>query len=332
MAPSSLSPFHLYTPRPYAQGSEHLVVSSTHAISGRYIYHTPFDAYNAKKSDLERAVLSYAINGNSYDLVGVDDLLALECTPEDGSLEGHMRNIVGACAEEVARRITKRWLRTQFHSGKRKGIFDRGFDPEKREGYVLTNTNDLILKIERYPNLVLLKKDEKEQFSYRKIKEIDGMFDYHDGGNHHILIMESKCGVIDMHIPSLQTELFEPMQTLFPSASFTYVLMAHEQQLFRRKPFRALKSRPKRIFHHLQACGVDLVCLPFNEQEEEMDKIKRHILEQYHLVKNLPISITSRVDFAKDALSLRVNDVVFMRFSKMLMQDGTVRYVQDIDQ
>jgi len=323
-----LSPFHLFSARPYGGAGDHLLVTSAHNIKGNYELHAPADDYNAGRSELEKAVLAYRINGGVYDLVTVDDLVRID-TAEPESLNGYIRNLVGSSAEEVARRITKRWLGKQF-SGKRKGIFDHRFDKDDCENHVVTHAEDLILKIDRYPNLVILKKDHEQHTGYRKIKEIDGMFDYLDGRERHILIMESKCGAIDVHTPALVTDLFQPMRALFPDTKFTYVLLAHTSRIFKKNPFRSIKHRPRKIHEALGDIGVSSVFLTFNEPEDEMEKIGRHLLEQHHILQDLPISLTSRVDFSKDHMRLRVNDVPFMDLVRETMPDGRTRYVQVI--
>jgi len=329
MAPTIASPFFRYTPRPHGGAGDHLVVSCAHNVKGNYELHMPCDPYNAGRSELEKSLLSYRINGSVYDLVTVDELVRVDAADSE-SLDGYIRNFVGLSAEEVARRITKRWLGKQF-GGRRKGIFDQRFNKEDCEGHVVTNTEDLILKVDQYPNLVILKKDETQYTNYRKIKEIDGMFDYLDGRECHVLIMESKCGAIDVQTSALIADLFEPMGQLLPNTQFTYVLLAHERRIFRRKPFRSIKLRPRKIHDALQGIGVNSVFLTFNEPEEEMEKIKRHLTEQYHILQNLSISLTSRVDFSKDHMRLRVNDIIFMDLVREIMPDGRKRYVQVID-
>ena len=200
--------------------------------------------------------------GRDYDIYTVGDLLSATY-PMD---EKGVSSIRGDLAERISRRIMKRFLQTYDNGyGKLGGLFSKEFNPKQREGFVVANADDIVLKIGSYFNMIILKKTGAGKWGYQHITDLDGLFDYRYGHQRHMIILESKSGKIDLDVNSLYAQLFVPLKKLFPDTHFTYVLFAEQKHLYipKFRQYRILQETPSRIHRVLSKHYIPSLFLNF---------------------------------------------------------------------
>ncbi|MBD3317043.1 MAG: hypothetical protein GF344_14750 [Chitinivibrionales bacterium] len=278
-------------------------VTRNHGVSSSYRLHNPRDEINEGRNLLDKVILEYRIGRISYDLFTIRD-----CFEADYALDPCAGgNIVGDLAERIARRITKYFLKHFSKNGYTGGIFDKRFNPAERDGFIVTHTDDYLLKIQNYPNLVILKRSGRGKYGYENIKELDGLFDYRYRGNRHILVLESKVDRINVDCDDLVDNLFRPLEELFPEARFSYVLFSDETSIFVKKNFRRrrrLKQLPVRIYERLRREGIGLLCLTFNENTTDFERMRDHLITQYRSVVRLGVTMHGKMVVSPRCITL----------------------------
>jgi hypothetical protein len=215
-------------PQNNAQETETICsVKRNHGLKGTYFLHNPRDEINEGRQLQERVIVEYRIRNNSYNLYTVGDFFRASYAL-DPRADG---NIMGDIAERIARRITKYWLKHFSPAGYTGGIFDARFNPAKRNDFIIAHSDRYVLKIQKYPNLVILDKTGRGKFGYENIKELDGLFDYRYGRQRHILVLESKLDKINVDCDDLINNLFMPLRQLIPEARFSYVLFSSQESI-----------------------------------------------------------------------------------------------------
>lgn len=274
-----------------------------HGVKGTYRLHNPNDEINDRRGNLEKVVIEYRIEGISYDLFTVRDLVGAEY-PFNASGAG---NIVGDMAERIARRVTKYWLKHHSVHGKTGGIFDKRFNPKERDDFIIANTQHYVLKIRRYPNLVILKKTGRGKFGYENIKEIDGLFDYRYFLQRNILVLESKLDKLSINCDDLLDNLFGPLSTLFPDAHFSYVLFTDRNSIYQKRHFerrRQIKQFPYRVYTRLKARGIATLFFSFNEARDDFERMKDHLITQYRVINKMGVTLSGRTVITDKELSI----------------------------
>ncbi|MBN2188423.1 MAG: hypothetical protein JW699_03135 [Chitinispirillaceae bacterium] len=268
-------------------------IKRNHGVNGIYKLHNPNDAINDDRPAGEKILLEYVINGRSHALYTVADLQGAPY-PIDQASAG---NIMGDIAERIARRVTKYFLKHWSRRGYTGGIFDRRFDPAHRDDFIVGSTNDYVLKIDRYPNLIILKRTGKGKFGYESIKELDGFFDYRFGGRRNILVLESKLEKINVGCDDLLTHLFLPLRQLFPDTRFHYVLFTDRNSIYVRHTYarwRQIKQLPVRLNERLGGDGIGTLFFTFNETREDFEKIKDFLILQHRAVSRKAVTLHGR--------------------------------------
>jgi hypothetical protein len=278
-------------------------VTRSHGVRGGYRLHNPRDEINEGRHLLDRVILEYRIGRISYDLFTLRDCFeaGYALDPRAGG------NIMGDLAERVARRITKYFLKHLSREGYTGGIFDKRFNPAERDGFIVTHTDDYLLKIQNYPNLVILKRSGRGKYGYENIKELDGLFDYRYKGDRHMLVLESKLDRINVDCDDLVDNLFTPLRQLFPDARFSYVLFSDESSIFvkqRYKRHRRLKQLPVKIYERLRREGVGLLCLTFNETAADFERMRDHLITQYRSVVRLGVTMNGKMVVTPKSITL----------------------------
>jgi hypothetical protein len=275
-------------------GSTVYSVKRNHGIVGQYRLHNPHDQINEGRKLLDKVIIEYRIGHNRYDLFTINDFF--EATHAiDHRAEG---NIMGALAECIARRVTKYFLKHFSREGRTGGIFDKSFNPKERNNFIIAHTDEYILKIERYPNLVILKRTGKGKYGYENVKELDGLFDYRYNGRRHIIVLESKIDKISVNAADLYSSLFAPLRQLFPEADFSYTLFSDAESIFVKKDIsrlRRLKQMPISIYEALKREGVGVLFFTFNETYNDFEKMKEHLIAQYRSIAHLGIVLHGKM-------------------------------------
>jgi hypothetical protein len=273
-----------------AQQTQIYSIKRNHGVNGSYRLHNLNDAINDDRPLSEKIIVEYKINGNSYILFTVADLLSSSYGFNRQS-EG---NILGDIAERIARRITKYFLKHVSKGGRTGGIFDRRFDPQHREDFIVAHTDEYILKIQRYPNLIILRRSGKGKYGYENIKELDGFFDYRHMGKRHIIVLESKLEKINVKCSYLTHHLFNPLKKLFPEAHLHYVLFTDRHSVYVKNSYtrwRQIKQMPVKIHDQLERHGIGSLFFTFNEAREDFEKIKDFLILQYRSLQKLSLTL-----------------------------------------
>ena len=276
-----------------AQGSMIFSLRRGHGVKGTCRLHNPNDEINDSRRDLDKVLLEYRINGNSYDLFTVRDLFDAEYSFDVGG----WGNITGDIAERIARRITKYWLKHFSIHGKTGGIFDRRFNPKERDDFIIANTQQYILKIRKYPNIVILEKTGKGKYGYENVKELDGLFDYRYFLQRHIIVLESKLEKLAIDCDNLLENLFTPLRDLFPKAHFSYVLFTDRNSIYQKRQFerrRQIKQLPLKVYRRLKSEGIATLFFSFNETREDFEHMKDHLVTQYRSLHKLGVMLKGR--------------------------------------
>jgi hypothetical protein len=271
-----------------------LSITRDHGVKGSYVLHNPRDQINANRRYLDRIVLEYKIGRNRYPLFTIGDFFEVPYTFEDKA----MGNIMGDLAERISRRITKYFLKHFSKEGDTGGIFDKRFDPAHRNNFIVTHTDTYVLKIERYPNLVILKRTGKGKYGYENIKELDGLFDYRYQKKRHILVLESKLDKINVNDRELVTNLFKPLSELIGDATFSYILFSDRESILTKKDLerrRQLRPLPRKIFETLRGEGIGVLYFTFNESRNDFERMARHLITQYRAIAHLGLVLHGKM-------------------------------------
>jgi len=298
--PFSSSPFLKFLPVEWeisGSGDTWYSLTRSHGLKTRVHLHNLSSPFNAERSELDAALITYEVEGRHYDLYSVSDLLnATYSFDEDG-----FSNMKGDLAERVARRIMKRFLqRFDSHRGRLGGLFNKQFDPKFKENYVVAHKGEYILKIGRYPNMILLRRTGRGDWGYQHVTDLDGLFDYRYLSRRHMIIMESKTGKIDINAEALHETLFVPLRKLFPEATFTYVLIGNKKMLFddRNPEYRTLQEAPIRIFNALAKNNVPCFFFEFSETDEDFNAMCRHLITSYGTYHHEMVSFQGKVSIS----------------------------------
>ena len=275
-------------------GNQIFSIKRDHGVRGTYYLHNPNDEINEHRNYLEKVLIEYNINGNSYDLFTVRDLFEVDYSFEEKA-EG---NIMGDIAERITRRTVKYFLRHFSKLGRSGGVFDKRFNHAERNNFIVTHSDKYVLKIKKYPNLVILKKTGSGKFGYENIKELDGLFDYRYKNQRHILVLESKLEKIKVNSDDLVTSLFSPLRQLFTNTDFTYVLFSERNSIYRKKDtnrLRQLKQKPLAIYNRLKRDNVGVLFFTFNEKQADFRRMKEHLITQYRSAIRLDVQIFGKM-------------------------------------
>ncbi|MFP4418096.1 MAG: hypothetical protein ACOC41_03180 [Chitinivibrionales bacterium] len=265
-----------------------------HGIRGTYRLHNPKDEINDNRRFLDKVLVAYQIGRKRYDIFTIRDLFEVTY-PYEPRAEG---NIMGDTAERISRRITKYFLKHFSRVGRTGGIFDNSFNPQDRDDFIVANTDRYVLKIDKYPNLVILKKTGKGKYGYENIKELDGLFDYRYAKKRHILVLESKIDKINVDCDDLITNLFVPLRQFFPEATFSYILFSDTESIYVRKGFhrqRQLKHTPVQIYKRLEKEGIGILFFTFNESQHDFVRIKDHLITQYRSITRMGVTLYGKM-------------------------------------
>lgn len=297
-------PFNDFSPVVWCPSNrkEHIYsVKRSHGVNGTYKLHNLNDAINDNRPAFEKILLEYCINDCSYPIITVSDMLNSPF-PWDRAASG---NILGEITERIARRITKYFLKHWSKKGRTGGIFDSRFDPQNRDDFIVAHTGQYVLKIQRYPNLIILKQTGKGKFGYENIKELDGFFDYRYEGKRHILVLESKLEKVNVNCDDLVSNLFTPLRQIFPEAAFSYILFTDRNSIYVRNTcntLRQLKALPVRIHEQLKAQNVDTLFFAFNETRDEYEKMKDFLITQYRRIRKLGVTLYGKTIISEKEL------------------------------
>jgi hypothetical protein len=276
-------------------------IKRNHGVNGIYKLHNPNDAINDDRPVPQKILLEYVINGCSYALYTVSDLLNAPY-PIDQASAG---NIMGDIAERISRRTTKYFLKHWSKRGHTGGIFDKGFDPTHRDDFIVGSTNDYVLKIDRYPNLIILKRTGRGKFGYENIKELDGFFDYRYGGRRYILVLESKLEKVNVNCDDLLSHLFLPLRQLFPDTRFYYVLFTDRNSIYVKHAYsrwRQIKQLPVKIHERLSGDGIGTLFFTFNETRDDFERMKDFLILQHRAVSNQAVTLHGKTVISEKEL------------------------------
>ncbi|MCX7727216.1 MAG: hypothetical protein N2053_10265 [Chitinispirillaceae bacterium] len=274
-----------------------------HGIDGTFKLHNFNDEINENRNLAEKIVVEYRINKRSYTLFSVADFITTPSLFEEES-EG---NLAGKIAERIARRITKYFLKHFSPYGKTGGIFDKRFNPEQRNDFIVANSKEYILKILQYPNMVILRKTGKGKYGYENIKELDGFFDYRFDGKRHILVLESKLEKININCKELINNLFSPLKELFPEAFFHYILFSDRNSVYVKNNFRKwrqVKQNIVNIYQSLKENGIGSLFFTFNESREDFERIKEYLMLQYRAFRRLSLTLHGKTIITEKEITI----------------------------
>lgn len=297
--------FHPFLWIPQRNSTEEAIYSikRNHGIQSSFILHNPNDPINENLPKYNKILVEYKINDTSYPIFTLSDILN-SSFPYDSQAEG---NILGEIAERISRRITKYFLKHWDKCGKTGGIFEPGFDVRNCRDFIVAHSNDYILKIKQYPNLIIIKRTGKGKYGYESIKEIDGFFDYRYHGKRHILVLESKLERINVDCEFLISNLFNPLRTLFPDARFHYILFTDKHSIFTANSyerFRQIKPFPAKIYESLSIEQIGSLFFTFNETRQEFERIKDFLMLQYRAFHNEVLTIVGKTILSEKEITI----------------------------
>ncbi|ERP31811.1 hypothetical protein [Chitinivibrio alkaliphilus] len=299
MSPPYPAPFEEFEPtlwhtkkRLFKNIAAPYVVGRAHGVEGRIIYHNLTDEVNEDIPFLDKILLEYQIGDRGYVIFSVRDIFE---APYSFSHAG-FGNITGELGERISRRIVKFFLKHLSDSGKTGGIFDKRFNPQKKNGYLVANTDTYVLKIDEYPNLVILEKDKIPPWQYTCIKELDGLFDYRYGNERHILVLETKLDKLQINCAKLKDNLFSPLEKLLPDAHFHYILFSSEHALYKHiQKYPILREKPLEIYTALKEQGISTIFFTFNESRDAFDRMAHHLVTQYSRIGYQTVEFSGRI-------------------------------------
>lgn len=297
--------FHPFQWIPQKSNVEEAIYSikRNHGVQSSFKLHNPNDAINHSRARYDKILVEYVINDWSYPVFTVADLLN-SSFPYDSQAEG---NILGEIAERISRRITKYFLKHWDKNGKTGGIFEPGFNVRNCRDFIVAHSDNYILKIKQYPNLIILKRSGKGKYGYENIKELDGFFDYRFHGKRHILVLESKLEKINVDCDYLITNLFTPLRTLFPDARFHYILFTDKHSIFTNNSYdrlRQIKPFPVKIYERLSLEQIGTLFFTFNETRQEFEKIKDFLMLQYRALNNKVLTIIGKTILSEKEITV----------------------------
>lgn len=301
--PDPFSEFRPFLWTPESTGEPIYSVKRNHGITGTYKLHNLNDQINDNRITFDKVIVEYVINDCSYVIFTVADLLNSPY-PFDQQSEG---NILGEIAERISRRITKYFLKHWSKRGRTGGIFDQRFNIRNCEDFIVAHTNQYVLKIQQYPNLIILKRTGRGKYGYENIKELDGFFDYRYMGKRHILVLESKLEKINVNCDDLISNLFTPLRQIFPEAVFHYVLFTDKYSVYSRSNYqrwRQIKLLPIRIHERLNSEGIGTLFFTFNETREDFEKIKNFLMIQYRAVRKEALTLFGKTIISEKELTI----------------------------
>ena len=293
----------LWTPQADSCGGQIYSIKRNHGIQGTYKLHNLNDAINDNRPITQKVIVEYLINDCSYAVFTDADLLN-STYPFDQQSEG---NILGEIAERISRRITKYFLKHCSKRGKTGGIFDQRFDIRNCEDFIVAHTNEYVLKIQQYPNLIILKRSGKGKYGYENIKELDGFFDYRFMGKRHIIVLESKLEKVNVDCNDLIDNLFTPLNQIFPEARFYYVLFTDKYSIYSRNNYercRQIRQLPVKIHEKLSSEGIGSLFFTFNETREDFERIKNFLIVQYRSIRNQALTLFGKTIISEKELTI----------------------------
>ena len=265
-------------------------IPKNHGLTVKIRLNHSSDKLNQGRDIEDHTLLSYEVNGRRYDLFNYRDLAQATYSLDESGIT----NMIGDLAERIARRLMKRFLQVTHRGvGRLGGLFDKRFNPKKRNDFIVASSRNYVLKIGRYPNMILLKQTGEGNWGYQHITDLDGLFDYRIGLKRHLILLESKSGKIDQNPEKLFEKTFEPLQELFPKAQFSYVLFASQQHLFwpRHSEYRILQNTPERIYESLLERGVPTMFFNFQESEQDFHEMARHLIRSFRSYHSMTFRI-----------------------------------------
>lgn len=300
-----------------------LSLKSSHGIKTNYSLHNLEDKINESRNGLEKVLISYEVNDLSYDLITLRTIRDMTYGLIDGSKYG----LTGFIREEIARRLTKYFLQhfekkansnlergEKKHSGKIGGLFNRKFNKEKRDGFIVADSKNYILKVGKYPNLFILKKEGKGIDGYEPIKELDGLFDYRFDDTKNFIIMESKKRGLNLKLVDkngknkLKKDLIKPLRELFPEYNLFFFLFARRNSiLYEKTNFHSLKKEPENVYESLKKIGVPTLFFPFKETSADYNSMYEHIVLQKDILQKKKINVTANVIYSPNELVIKYN-------------------------
>ncbi len=272
-------------------------LTKSHGLKTRVHLHNVSSPFNEGRGELESALITYEIEGRHYDIYSMADMVNASYSFDEEGIS----NMKGDLAERVARRVMKRFLqRFDSHRGRLGGLFNKQFDPKHKENYVVAHCGEFILKIGRYPNMILLRKTGHGDWGYQHVTDLDGLFDYRYMSKRHMIIMESKTGKIDLHPEALYETLFVPLKRLFPEATFTYVLFGNRRTLLddRNPEYRLLLETPIRLYKALAKHRVPCFFFEFSESDDDFLAMCRHLITSYRTYHHEMVSFQGKVSIS----------------------------------
>jgi hypothetical protein len=305
----------LWTPTEKTSGDYRGSVYSTmrqHGVRGEVILHNLSDSINSRKSLTNKVIVEYRIKGQSYPLFSVRDFFeATHSFSEEGR-----GNILGDIAERISRRVVKYFLKHHSSHGDTGGIFDKRFNPKDKNGYIVTNSENYLLKIQKYPNLIILRKSGETAWEYENIKELDGFFDYRFHKKRHLIVLESKLDKVNINLDKVIQNLFEPLRELFPDVSLHYALFSNRNSIFEGdSKYNILRSRPSATYQILKKHGIGSLFFAFNESHREFNSIATHLITQYKRIAHMRVEIDGKIILDHNSVELfDKGEGPFMRF------------------
>ena len=294
----------LWNPNPKDPGAVPIYSTKRdHGVGGIWKLCNLNDQVNDNKDTLDKTIISYKISHSEYPLFTGHDLFNSPY-PYDTRAIG---NLLGEIAERISRRVMKNFLKHFHKEGKTGGIFDKRFDPKNREDFIVQHTDNYILKIQKYPNLIILKHSGHGKYGYENIKELDGFFDYRYKGQRYILVLESKLEKINVDCNDLVENLFKPLKTLFPEAKFYYVLFSDKSSIYVKHQFekrRQLRDLPIEIYKTLKSFNIGTLFFTFDEKRKDVDTMKDFLMLQYRTVRNLSHTIHGKTVISEKELTI----------------------------
>jgi hypothetical protein len=298
--------FSEYLPRKWTDDGRVLYsLTRDHAVKGKIVIHGPNDDIN--KNRLEHIVIGYEIKGREntieHEIYTTQDIKS--ATYALG--EGHF-NLTGDMAERIARRVTKYFLQHYSDLGRIGGLFSEGIRT-KRDGYVVANTQEYVLQITKYPNMVILKhiRERKEDaFGYQVISEFDGLFDYRYQHRRNIVVVESKTGKIDVDSQHLIHNVFTPLRQMFPNADMYYFLFAMREKLFSptKQEHRVLRPGVLKLQQALDGADVKTVIFNFHETRTDFAKAEKQIRQQQTISRGEQVILEHRTDYSEECIDI----------------------------
>jgi hypothetical protein len=285
------SPFYNHVPQHWAdRGADHYVIKRTPSFSSSYKLHHLGDRINDRRDGLEKTLITYRIGDETHDLFTLDDCFALDAVFKCGSRS----NVMGTLRERVARRTLKHFLRTFSPHGELGTLLDIP-EGEKRDGYILRNNDQYVMKVLHYPNIVILERTGQGKHGYQNIKELDGLFDYRYFRHQNLFVMESKSDKVKLDHGQLEEKLFEPLHNLFPQAQLHYVFFGNNALSTYRQNITILHPRIVNLHQFLLGQDVTPLYFSFSESKRDFEQMTTHLLLQYDLLHDRGVEFRGRI-------------------------------------